>query len=139
MNGYLDANILVSLFVGDDLTGRAERCVAGMDRVFVSSWTLAEFSSAAGILLRSGRIDARRAERARDGLDSLLRTLDPPASVENGDIVAADRLLRRPDLRLRTPDALHLAVVQRLRLPLLTFDKVMADAAIALGLTLAPA
>ncbi len=49
------------------------------------------------------------------------------------DIAAATAFLRRLDLTLRTPDALHVAVAQRLGSELLTFDARMAASARALG------
>ena len=41
--------------------------------------------------------------------------------------------LRRLDLTLRTPDALHIAIAQRLAAELMTFDQKMAASARALG------
>ena len=45
----------------------------------------------------------------------------------------ADAYVRRFDLALRAPDALHLAVVQRLDLSLITLDRRLATAARELG------
>jgi predicted nucleic acid-binding protein len=47
---------------------------------------------------------------------------------------AADQILRRLDVNLRTPDALHITIAQRLNATLLTFDRSMAAAARALGM-----
>jgi uncharacterized protein len=49
------------------------------------------------------------------------------------DMAAAAQFVRRPDLALRGPDALHIAIASRLSAKLLTFDAKMADAATALG------
>ncbi len=46
--------------------------------------------------------------------------------------------IRRFDLALRTPDALHIAAAGRLSAKLATFDVKMAAAATALGLEIAP-
>jgi uncharacterized protein len=51
------------------------------------------------------------------------------------DFDTASNILRRLDLPLRTLDALHLAIVQRIDAKLVTFDKRMADSARALGIT----
>jgi uncharacterized protein len=56
------------------------------------------------------------------------------------DIQASDTRLayiyvRRFDLRLRAPDALHVAVARRLDAVLVTLDRRMATAAIDLGVT----
>jgi predicted nucleic acid-binding protein len=44
-------------------------------------------------------------------------------------------MLRRLDLNLRTPDAIHIAIAQRLGAELATFDVRMAESAEALGVT----
>ena len=50
----------------------------------------------------------------------------------------ADALVRRLDLGLRAPDALHIATARRLGATLFTFDLGMASAARMLGLSLLP-
>jgi predicted nucleic acid-binding protein len=53
------------------------------------------------------------------------------------DIGAAERFLRRLDVNLRTPDAIHIAVAQRVAATLVTLDRGMAIAARALGMAVA--
>jgi predicted nucleic acid-binding protein len=55
------------------------------------------------------------------------------------DIAAAAVYLRRLDMTLRTPDALHIALTQRLGCELLTFDTTMTASARALGARVADA
>jgi predicted nucleic acid-binding protein len=50
-----------------------------------------------------------------------------------GDLAAATMFLRRLDLPLRTPDALHIAIAQRVGAMLVTFDRQMAASARTLG------
>lgn len=50
----------------------------------------------------------------------------------------AQALLRRLDLPLRTPDALNIAMAQRVEAALATFDIQMARAARTLGLHVLP-
>ena len=138
MKAYLDTSVIVPMFVVDNQTARAEACVPGLQGT-TSTWVRAEFASAIGVKHRAGVITASELRNVEAGFVSWLRTLEPPHAVENADILAAEELIRRRELKLRTPDALHLAIVQRLRVPLLTFDTTMADAAVALGLTLVPA
>ncbi len=55
------------------------------------------------------------------------------AIVETGEVTPC----RRPDLTLRTPDALQLALAARSGASLATFDRGMADCASVLGIALA--
>ena len=55
------------------------------------------------------------------------------------DLSRAEQLVRRRELKLRAPDALHLAVALRHRLELVTFDDRMAVAAVALGINVVQA
>jgi predicted nucleic acid-binding protein len=49
------------------------------------------------------------------------------------DVAVATAFLRRLDLTLRAPDAIHIAIAQRVDATLVTFDQGMATAALALG------
>jgi predicted nucleic acid-binding protein len=52
-------------------------------------------------------------------------------------IIAVEVFLRRLDLALRTPDAINIAMAQRLGATLVTFDKKMAAAARSIGTAVA--
>jgi predicted nucleic acid-binding protein len=54
--------------------------------------------------------------------------------IEAVDLRHATQFVRRFDLMLRAPDALHAAVCQRLGPTLVTFDQRLARAAAALGI-----
>jgi predicted nucleic acid-binding protein len=54
----------------------------------------------------------------------------------SGDIARAAAFIRRLDLTLRAPDAIHIAIAQRVGADLLTFDTPMAKSARALGSSL---
>lgn len=53
------------------------------------------------------------------------------------DVMAAEGFIRRLDLNLRAPDAIHIAMTMRLGAALATFDDRMAEAARALGCAVA--
>ncbi len=57
----------------------------------------------------------------------------------NADVKRADAVMRRLDLTLRTPDALHIAIAERIGATMATFDDKMAAAARILGLAVAAA
>jgi predicted nucleic acid-binding protein len=50
-----------------------------------------------------------------------------------GDVAAAQAYLRRLDLTLLTPDAIHIAIAGRISATLVTFDRAMAASARVLG------
>jgi predicted nucleic acid-binding protein len=56
------------------------------------------------------------------------------AQIEPGDITRAERHVRNINLTLRGPDAIHIAIAQRLGATLVTFDQRMAAAARALDI-----
>lgn len=134
MRVYLDASMLVALLTQDSLTDRAEAFLRRVRPVLlISDFAAAEFSSALARRVRTGEIlvdDARAAFAALD-----LWSFQAAERVEtvSSDIRAAEGFLRRLDCNLRTPDALNIAIAQRVRGALATFDVKMAKAAEALG------
>lgn len=54
-------------------------------------------------------------------------------TIATADVIAATNFVRRPDLPLRAPDAIHIAAAHRLDATLVTLDIGMARAARALG------
>ena len=68
----------------------------------------------------------------RDGLadyDNWLRAAANHIDVESADIPTAATLVRRFELMLRAPDAIHLVICKRLRADLVTLDRRLATAA----------
>src|SRR5579863_3330289 len=103
------------------------------DSLVVSNLSAAEFSSV--IARRVGTRDLRteEARAAFSNFDIWCARHTRPIEISNGDISAAIHLLRRLDLALRTPDALHLTITQRAGCALLSFDKLLASVARAIG------
>lgn len=83
--------------------------------------------------VRTRDLRADEARAAFSHFDSWCAQHTQLVAVESADIAAAMDLMRRLDLSLRTPDAIHLAVAQRMGCMLLTFDGVMARTARAIG------
>jgi predicted nucleic acid-binding protein len=139
LSGYLDTNAIIGLLTTDPLTARAQAVLRqGLGELIVSDFAAAEFAGVIGRKMRTGIIGRPYALDALTALDRLsLRT--SRVALETGDIPQADALLRRLDLPLQTPDAIHIAIVQRLGATLITFDRRMAAAARTLGLAVAGA
>lgn len=135
MSVYLDASVAVSLFFEDAHTDRARRLVAADDVWIVSDLASAEFSSALAIFHRTGRLQAADARDAFARFDDWRRTDCESAETEPGDILLAQRIIRRLDHVLRLPDALHVVIAERLGVPIATFDITVAREAARLGVS----
>jgi uncharacterized protein len=134
---YLDASVLVTLFVIDPSSARAEAFLsAHPEIVFVSDFGVAEFSSAVGRRVRTRDLTREDGQLAFSHLDTWVAR-SAYREITTADIDAANRILRRLDVNLRTPDAIHIAIAQRLDATLITFDRSMAASARALGIAVA--
>ena len=142
MRVYLDASVLVALLTSDALTARAETYLRTTAPVLVvSDFACAEFASAIAREVRTREITAQEAWAAFAFLDTWIAETTERAETTTADVRAAEALVRRLDLKLRTPDALHIALhialAQRTQAALATFDGGMAAAARTLGMVLA--
>ena len=134
MNVYLDANVLVSLFIRDEMTPAAQsalRSLSGL--VTVSDWTLAETASALSRAVRTQLLDYDDAWRAMAAIDRWTGRTAHRIEVLPADVREAERVIRNFDTVLKTPDALHIAVARRNDMALLTFDSAMGREARRLG------
>ena len=129
MRIYLDTSVLVALFLTDVHTEGARRVVGRGDDLLLSDFAAAEFSSAISGFHRVGRLDAESARIIFADFDAWSVYACTSVQLEPLDMRAGDQFMRRLDLTLRTPDALHVAAAGRLRASLATFDVRMAEAA----------
>jgi predicted nucleic acid-binding protein len=132
---YLDTSVLVALVSADPFTARAESCLgAATPLLVVGDFAAAEVASAIARRVRIREMTELEARNAFALFDALVIRVAERVATEPGDVKAAEAALRRLDLPLRTPDALNIAIAQRVDAALLTFDMKMAEAARALGL-----
>ena len=137
MSVYLDASVTVPLFTRDPLNDRAERVLRGLHKILIiSDFSTAEFSSAIARRVRTRDLSPIEARTVFSNFDIWCARNTQFVEIESVDVMGANSLIRRLDLSLRAPDALHIAIAQRIGSILLTFDKSMADAAQILGLTI---
>jgi predicted nucleic acid-binding protein len=138
---YLDTSVLVALLVhSDPFTERARVYIAGNpDSLIVSDFAAAEFASVVSRLTRTRRLSIDDATALFGDFDAWRARTAEPAAATAPDIAAATAVLRRLDLNLRTPDAINIAIADRLGAMLATFDERMAAAARALGVQVASA
>jgi uncharacterized protein len=132
---YLDVNVVIPLFAVDLLSDRAEKALRKLDDdLVVSDFCAAEFSSVIARRVRTRDLRAEEARTAFSNFDSWCARYTRRLEIDTIDVSGASSLMRRLDLSLRTPDALHLAMVHRTNCKLLTFDRSMASAARGLGI-----
>jgi uncharacterized protein len=138
VNVYLDASVLVALFTIDSFSPRAKTFLVGQEPiVIVSDFASAEFASAIGRLVRTREITLSRARRMFADMDGWLARAAKRTEAVSADIAAAQGFLRRLDLPLRTPDAINIAIAQRIDPALATFDDKMRAAAATIGISTA--
>lgn len=140
MSVYLDASVLVALFTDDPFTQRVDVFLDTTPSVLiVSDFAGAEFASTLARHVRTKEVSPKDARAALATFDAWIIRATQRVHVNNADIALADSFLRRLDLPLRAPDAIHIAMSQRVAESLLTFDKRMAASARSLGTNLASA
>ena len=138
MSVYYDASVLVPLFMQEAFTARAESFLRLRPHIVtVSDFTAAEFASALARRVRTGELLPERARSAFVAFDAWTPGVTQRVAVTSADMRAAEAFIRRLDLPLRPPDAIHIALAQRLGATLATFDGAMAKCAVALRLSVA--
>jgi predicted nucleic acid-binding protein len=137
---YLDASVLVSFFIEDAETARAERFLrSGPGMLVVSDFGVAEFASAVGRKVRERRLRLEEGRAVLADFEAWTEQVAVTAETTPHDIAAATRYLKRLDLTLRAPDAINIALSQRLDAAIVTFDKMMARAVRIVGATVVAA
>lgn len=133
MSVYLDASVLIPLFIDDGFSIQAEALVQSAGSTLViSDFLRAEFASVVGRAVRTGRLPHASARQTFADLDHWAQPF-APAETTAQDVRMSEVWLRQLTLNLRAPDALHIAIAVRLGASLATFDLRMAEAAEALG------
>ncbi len=136
MSVYLDARVLVALFTNDLSTERAEAAIRrDWPLLIVSDFAAAEFASAISRRVRMNRLTVDEARSAFSTFDQWIRQTAQLATAASTDLLAATGFLRRLDLNLRAPDAINLAIAQRVGATLATFDEKMQTSAARLRLS----
>ena len=138
MTFYLDANILVSLALAEPASFAARAFVVdNAGHLGVSTFAAGEFASALSLAVRDHRIDETDARQRFEDFDIWRAAATSDVAMGTSDLLAGAALVRRFDLKLRLPDAIHAACCQRLGLTLVTFDNRLAEAARALAIAVA--
>lgn len=136
MIDYFDASAIAAILLPE---ASSEAVAALVDTsvadIHVSEFSIAETSSAVSRLFRMKQHSRDEAERLFQDIDKWVEATALLVDVQNSDFARATDLVRELDLKLRAPDALHLAIAQRLDARLVTLDRNLAAAALAVGAT----
>ncbi len=133
-SAYLDASVLIPRIVIEPATPGVDRFINGWAGVLaMSEFTAVEVASGIARLLRMGLLQRADAESRLQDFDAWRAATSVHVDLHEPDMRRAGALVRRFDLKLRAPDALHLATCERLGMTLVTLDRRLAAAADALG------
>jgi uncharacterized protein len=135
---YLDANVMVAAVLKEPFTARVKTLVnANPGELLTSDFAVAEAVSAISRSVRTRRLTRREGEAALSFMDKWMPTFATLTDFETADIRAATAILRTFDLGLKAPDAINVAIAQRHKAELATFDVRLAAAARKLGVQVA--
>ena len=135
MSLYLDASVLVPIIVVEQTSPTVvEFLLDRTDELTVSDFAAAEVASALSRLVRMDRLTMSEAMERLADFDAWRAGETERADVDAHDCRLANTYVRRFNLKLRAPDALHAAICRRLELQLVTLDRRFAAAARELGL-----
>ena len=136
---YLDASVVVSLFISDIHTVAADRLIANLcEDAIVSELCALEFAASVSRGLRTGQLSEDGARQALADFDEW-RTVSTIAAFPSAtDFGLASNLVRDFATKLAAADALHLAAAINAGAKLATFDKRLAEAAKMRGADVVP-
>jgi predicted nucleic acid-binding protein len=130
---YLDASVLVPMQVHEPKSVAVRQFILQYsDTLFVSSLAAGEFVSAMSRFFRM-KIITKEAAESRIALFDTWMQSTTAVPVNNADIQSAATLVRRFDLKLLMPDAIHAALCARHKLTLVTLDDRLTEACGVIG------
>ena len=131
MRVYLDTSLLVAALIREPGTESAKRFLQAADGQdwLLSAWTDVELASALSIKRRSGVITAEESAQALQRYGTLRDARCTLVTLEAEDFRSARDFCANPALAIRAAAALHLALCQRQRSTMASFDRELCDAA----------
>lgn len=137
MSIYLDASAILPSLLGEATSDRLEQFFASHRARLVSDFAAAEVAAALSRLVRTRTLHASDADARLADFDTWRVATTHPVDLQAVDARLAGTYVRRFDLMLHAPDALHLAIARRVDATLVTLDRRMARAAEELGIAVA--
>ncbi|CAN7652631.1 type II toxin-antitoxin system VapC family toxin [Phenylobacterium sp. LjRoot219] len=134
MTAYLDASALLPMLIEEPGSAIVDDFIgATSGPLVVSEFAAAEVASALSRLVRTARISPEDATARLADFDAWRVAATEDIDMNAADVRLANIFVRRFDLILRAPDALHAAICRRANLALITLDRRLATAAEVLG------
>jgi hypothetical protein len=134
LSRYIDASVLLPTLIAEPAT-EAVYDLLGADgqELLISDFAAAEVASALSRLVRMAVLTNGDASARLADFDVWRTAMSSGVDIAASDARLAYIYVRRFDLALRAPDALHLAIARRLDATLVTLDRRLATAARELG------
>ncbi len=134
MSAYLDASAILPFLIREPTSAKIDRYLAAAtEPPVVSEFAVAEVASALSRLVRTRILAAADVDLAMSDFDAWRERATVDIDLQAADVRLASSFVRRFDLMLRAPDALHAAICRRADLLLVTLDRRLAAAAADLG------
>jgi uncharacterized protein len=134
LTAYLDTSVLLPTLIGEPTTEVVYEFLGrGNGELLISDFAAAEVASAVSRLVRMALLTEADASARLADFDAWRTAMASTVDIQASDARLAYIYVRRFDLRLRAPDALHVAVARRLDVSLVTLDRRTAAAARELG------
>jgi hypothetical protein len=134
LSGYLDASAILPTLIEEAGSAAVDQFMADYDEpLIISEFAAAEVASALSRLARIGALDPEDAHRRMADFDAWRAAATSDLDIHAVDVRLAHVFVRRFDLMLRAPDALHAAICRREGHLLVTLDRRLAAAATELG------
>lgn len=136
MSIYLDTSVLIPTLVEETASEAVKAYLATRKERLISDVAAVEVASVLSRLARTGLLSRDHAAARLADFDAWRAATSSPAEVHAADARLAYAYVRRFELMLRAPDALHLAIANRLEATLATLDRRMERAAQELGIAI---
>lgn len=134
---YFDTSFLVPLFLEERTSNQVEHFLKGQskDELAISHWTRLEFSSFLVRDVRMGDLDRNSALEIDAEFDAIVDQTFTTVAPAIEDFELARAFVRRYETRLRSGDALHLAIASNRKMrAIYSFDRGLLRAGQILGL-----